>query len=159
MEHRFCCPARSIPTSLPATLTVGGHQPLNNFGDLLREEISRAGYTEMLTHGLCSRDENFKVLCLDRDVSYGGTRSLPPIDSYLPSIRPSVLVHDSTVQMLPAIGNTVKYFRGGHAAITASTDHISGFGTAHTASTRSFLGSCTKDNAWRCPCTRAVLYR
>eukprot|EP00904_Undaria_pinnatifida_P007512 jgi/Undpi1/3891/HiC_scaffold_16.g07259.m1 len=51
-----------IPTSLPATLTVGGHQPLNNFGDLLREEISRAGYTEMLTHGLCSRDENFKML-------------------------------------------------------------------------------------------------
>jgi len=50
-----------IPTTLPATLTVGGHQPLNNFGDLLREEISRAGYTEMLTHGLCSRDENFKV--------------------------------------------------------------------------------------------------
>ncbi|CAN0194306.1 unnamed protein product [Ascophyllum nodosum] len=51
-----------IPTTLPATLTVGGHQPLNNFGDLLREEISRAGYTEMLTHGLCSRSENFKML-------------------------------------------------------------------------------------------------
>ncbi|CAM9254078.1 unnamed protein product [Ectocarpus sp. 13 AM-2016] len=51
-----------IPTTLPATLTVGGHQPLNNFGDLLREEISRAGYTEMLTHGLCSRAENFKML-------------------------------------------------------------------------------------------------
>lgn len=56
----WCC---SIPTTLPATLTVGGHQPLNNFGDLLREEISRAGYTEMLTHGLCSREENFKVPC------------------------------------------------------------------------------------------------
>lgn len=55
-----CLPCR-IPTTLPATLTVGGHQPLNNFGDLLREEISRAGYTEMLTHGLCSREENFKV--------------------------------------------------------------------------------------------------
>ncbi|CAN0188205.1 unnamed protein product, partial [Ectocarpus sp. 13 AM-2016] len=27
-----------------------------------REEISRAGYTEMLTHGLCSRAENFKML-------------------------------------------------------------------------------------------------
>ena len=67
----LCCPARSIPTTLPATLTVGGHQPLNNFGDLLREEISRAGYTEMLTHGLCSRDENFKVLRLDRDVLHG----------------------------------------------------------------------------------------
>lgn len=58
-----CCrpDPRRIPTTLPATLTVGGHQPLNNFGDLLREEISRAGYTEMLTHGLCSREENFKV--------------------------------------------------------------------------------------------------
>lgn len=55
------CAHCRIPTTLPATLTVGGHQPLNNFGDLLREEISRAGYTEMLTHGLCSRDENFKV--------------------------------------------------------------------------------------------------
>eukprot|EP00903_Cladosiphon_okamuranus_P013526 g12598.t1 len=51
-----------IPTTMPSTLSVGGHQPLNNFGDLLREEIARAGYTEMLTHGLCSRNENFKLL-------------------------------------------------------------------------------------------------
>lgn len=60
-----CCPCglfARIPTTLPSTLTVGGHLRLNNFCDLLREEISRAGYTEMLTHGLCSRDENFKVI-------------------------------------------------------------------------------------------------
>lgn len=51
-----------IPTTLPSTLTVGAHLPLNNFSDLLREEIARAGFTEMLTHGLCSRNENFKML-------------------------------------------------------------------------------------------------
>lgn len=58
-------PVCRIPTTLPNTLTVGGHQQLNNFSDLLREEIARAGYTEMLTHGLCSREENFKVMLVN----------------------------------------------------------------------------------------------
>jgi phenylalanyl-tRNA synthetase beta chain len=36
--------------------------PLNTLGDLLREEIGRAGYTEVLTHGLCSIHDNFTAL-------------------------------------------------------------------------------------------------
>ncbi|ETV95539.1 phenylalanine-tRNA ligase, beta subunit [Aphanomyces invadans] len=52
----------NIPVTFPPTLTVGGGQPLNKLGDHLRDEISRAGYIELLTHGLCSHDENFKFL-------------------------------------------------------------------------------------------------
>ncbi|CAK5008834.1 unnamed protein product [Aphanomyces euteiches] len=52
----------NIPITYPPTLTVGGAQPLNKLGDQLRDEISRAGYIELLTHGLCSHDENFKFL-------------------------------------------------------------------------------------------------
>lgn len=47
---------------MPKTSTVGGEQPLNRLGDLLREEISRAGYVEVLTHGLSSKYENFTAL-------------------------------------------------------------------------------------------------
>ncbi|DBA04062.1 TPA: hypothetical protein N0F65_009409 [Lagenidium giganteum] len=52
----------NIPRSIPPTMTIGQPQPLNKLGDSLREEISRAGYIELLTHGLCSHDENFKFL-------------------------------------------------------------------------------------------------
>ena len=44
----------NIVKKVPQTNTVGGEFPLNQLGDLLREEIGRAGYTEVLTHGLCS---------------------------------------------------------------------------------------------------------
>jgi phenylalanyl-tRNA synthetase beta chain len=44
------------------TCTVGGEQPLNTLGDLLRDEIGRAGYVEVLTHGLCSLRDNFTAL-------------------------------------------------------------------------------------------------
>lgn len=48
---------RQAPTN-----TTGKPQPINHFGDLLRLEIARAGYTEVLTHGLCSVHENFTSL-------------------------------------------------------------------------------------------------
>ncbi|KAJ1457851.1 hypothetical protein M885DRAFT_514345 [Pelagophyceae sp. CCMP2097] len=51
-----------VPETLPKTATVGAPQPINNFADLLREEVARAGYIEMLTHGLCRNDENFALL-------------------------------------------------------------------------------------------------
>jgi phenylalanyl-tRNA synthetase beta chain len=51
-----------IPVTFPSTLTVGRQQPLNKLGDHLRDEISRAGYIELLTHGLCSHNENFSFL-------------------------------------------------------------------------------------------------
>jgi phenylalanyl-tRNA synthetase beta chain len=52
----------NIVKKVPDTNTVGGEQPLNQLGDLLREEIGRAGYTEVLTHGLCSIHDNFTAL-------------------------------------------------------------------------------------------------
>lgn len=57
----------NIPRTIPATQTIGQAQPLNKLGDLLRDEISRAGYIELLTHGLCSHDENFKFLNREDD--------------------------------------------------------------------------------------------
>ena len=55
----------NVPEALPKTPTVGGAQPLNAFCDLLRDEVSRAGYTEILTHGLCKTDENYQLLRRD----------------------------------------------------------------------------------------------
>lgn len=52
----------NIPLTIPSTQTIGQAQPLNKLGDHLRDEISRAGFIELLTHGLCSHDENFKFL-------------------------------------------------------------------------------------------------
>ena len=52
----------NIRKRVPQTSTVGGEFPLNLLGDLLREEIGRAGYTEVLTHGLCSIHDNFTAL-------------------------------------------------------------------------------------------------
>jgi phenylalanyl-tRNA synthetase beta chain len=51
-----------IQKKVPTTCTVGAELPLNQFGDLLRDEIARAGYIEVLTHGLCSIHENFTAL-------------------------------------------------------------------------------------------------
>uniref|UniRef100_A0A7S3P646 phenylalanine--tRNA ligase n=1 Tax=Amphora coffeiformis TaxID=265554 RepID=A0A7S3P646_9STRA len=52
----------NIRKRVPTTSTVGGEFPLNMLGDLLREEIGRAGYIEVLTHGLCSIHDNFTAL-------------------------------------------------------------------------------------------------
>ncbi|KAL9191511.1 hypothetical protein ACHAXT_001217 [Thalassiosira profunda] len=52
----------NIKKTVPQTCTVGREQPLNQLGDLLREEIGRAGYVEVLTHGLCSTKDNFTAL-------------------------------------------------------------------------------------------------
>lgn len=52
----------NIVKKVPTTCTVGGEFPLNLLGDLLRDEIGRAGYTEVLTHGLCSTHDNFTAL-------------------------------------------------------------------------------------------------
>jgi phenylalanyl-tRNA synthetase beta chain len=52
----------NIAKRVPNTSTVGSEQPLNALGDLLREEIASAGYTEVLSHGLCSIRDNFTAL-------------------------------------------------------------------------------------------------
>lgn len=52
----------NIPLVIPSTQCFGAPLPINQFCDLLRAEIARAGYMEMLTHGLCSTVENFTYL-------------------------------------------------------------------------------------------------
>jgi phenylalanyl-tRNA synthetase beta chain len=52
----------NVARTVPQTCTVGREQPLNQLGDLLRDEMSRAGYVEVLTHGLSSRRDNFGAL-------------------------------------------------------------------------------------------------
>jgi phenylalanyl-tRNA synthetase beta chain len=52
----------NIPQSVPNTVCVGASLPINRVTDLLRLEIANAGYMEMLTHGLCSKAENFTKL-------------------------------------------------------------------------------------------------
>ena len=52
----------NIVLDIPKTLTVGKPLPINTFTDLLRAEVARAGYIELLTHGLCSKAENFSSL-------------------------------------------------------------------------------------------------
>ena len=52
----------NIVKRIPQTCTVGGEQPLNQLSDLLREEIARAGYIEVLTHGLCSYHDNYTAI-------------------------------------------------------------------------------------------------
>lgn len=52
----------NIALEVPKTVTFGAALPINQFTDLLRAEIARAGYIEMLTHGLCSTAENFTHL-------------------------------------------------------------------------------------------------
>ncbi|KAJ8612107.1 hypothetical protein CTAYLR_002456 [Chrysophaeum taylorii] len=54
----------NVPEALPTTLHVGTPTPQNLFCDLLRDEISRAGYVEILTHGLCRPEENYTKLRL-----------------------------------------------------------------------------------------------
>jgi len=52
----------NIPLNIPKTICIGAPLPANSFTDLIRAEVSRAGYLEILTHGLCSRAENFTHL-------------------------------------------------------------------------------------------------
>ena len=52
----------NIKPSFPKSATVGKEQPLNHFTDLLRMEISMAGFTEMLTWALQSHADNFDNL-------------------------------------------------------------------------------------------------
>jgi len=52
----------NLPKVLPPTQTVGKPQPLSKLVDLLRDEVAHAGYTEVLTWCLCSKEDNFKNL-------------------------------------------------------------------------------------------------
>jgi phenylalanyl-tRNA synthetase beta chain len=57
----------NLTKRLPAVVTVGRQQPINHLTDLVRTEVCMAGYTEVLTLGLCSRAENFANLRREDD--------------------------------------------------------------------------------------------
>lgn len=44
----------NIKDVLPPSQTFGTQQPLNKFSDLIRQELSNAGYKEVLNFALCS---------------------------------------------------------------------------------------------------------
>jgi phenylalanyl-tRNA synthetase beta chain len=52
----------NIPKRIPKTQTQARQLPVNAFSDLLRFELSAAGFDEILTLALCSIDENFTYL-------------------------------------------------------------------------------------------------
>lgn len=52
----------NIKQAVAGTNTVGKPLAINQFTDLMRQEVGRAGYIEMLTHGLCGLAENFTHL-------------------------------------------------------------------------------------------------
>lgn len=70
----------NIVKKVPKTSTVGGEFPLNQMTDLLRDEIGRAGYIEVLTHGLCSIHDNFTAL--QRPVTAAVSLSNPANEEY-----------------------------------------------------------------------------
>lgn len=47
----------NIKKTIPKTATIGVQFPLNKLSDQLREQIAQAGFTEVLTFSLCSRDD------------------------------------------------------------------------------------------------------
>lgn len=55
----------NIQKSIPATSTIANQFPINKLTDLLRQEIAAAGFTEVLTFALCSRDDVSKKLRKD----------------------------------------------------------------------------------------------
>lgn len=52
----------NIPKTVPAIACDGKSQPLNKLTDLLRNELAQAGYTEILTFSLLSRDEHYALM-------------------------------------------------------------------------------------------------
>lgn len=47
----------NIEKKIPMTCTIANQFPVNKLSDLLRQEIAAAGFTEVLTFALCSRDD------------------------------------------------------------------------------------------------------
>ncbi|XP_072042150.1 phenylalanine--tRNA ligase beta subunit-like [Amphiura filiformis] len=55
----------NIMERIPQTNTIANQYPINKLTDLLRQEIAAAGFTEVLTFALCSREDIADKLCHD----------------------------------------------------------------------------------------------
>lgn len=90
----------------PATLSIATQQPLEKMKHLLRTEMALAGYTEMLTFSLCSRDEAFGFCRRPDDGKMGVTIANPQTKEFQvcrPSLLPGTLktLNHSRSQPLP----------------------------------------------------------
>jgi phenylalanyl-tRNA synthetase beta chain len=84
----------NVPRIVPATNTVGKQQPINKICDLLRQEVAQAGFTEILTFGLCSHAEAFAKLNRADDGNTAVTLSNPKTLEFeiaRPSLLPGTL--------------------------------------------------------------------
>eukprot|EP00475_Leptophrys_vorax_P041104 TRINITY_DN7727_c0_g1_i1.p1 TRINITY_DN7727_c0_g1~~TRINITY_DN7727_c0_g1_i1.p1 ORF type:complete len:348 (-),score=25.23 TRINITY_DN7727_c0_g1_i1:105-1040(-) len=59
----------NIVRTEPKCVCAGRQQPLNQLSDLVRAEVAQAGFTEVLTWCLISRQENFEMVNLKDDGS------------------------------------------------------------------------------------------
>jgi len=82
----------NIPETLPRTTTTGRPTRLNGFSDLLRDEVARAGYVEVLTHGLCRADEQFDKLRRSASEKAGAVVLSNPASEEFEIVRTSLLV-------------------------------------------------------------------
>ena len=57
----------NLKKTVPSTICLGAQQELNKFTDLLRQEIARCNYSEVLTEVLVSMEENYDKLQKPRD--------------------------------------------------------------------------------------------
>ena len=94
----------------------GAPLPINHFTDLIRAEVARAGYMEMLTHGLCSTAENFTHLL--RPVGPAVALSNPANVEYevvrttlLPVNRMCMYVYVSVLRISTSFDQPMLYFR------------------------------------------------
>jgi len=94
----------NVPRVVPATNTVGKQQPINKICDLLRQEVAQAGFTEILTFGLCSHAEAFEKLNRPDDGQTAVTLSNPKTLEFeicRPTLLPGTLKTLSNGQKMP----------------------------------------------------------
>jgi len=67
----------NIPRTIPVSHYPGRELPINQLSDMMRMELGRQGYTELMSLGLCSHDENFAYLNKDDDGNTAVTLANP----------------------------------------------------------------------------------
>mmetsp|Transcript_67653 Transcript_67653/g.180858 ORF Transcript_67653/g.180858 Transcript_67653/m.180858 type:complete len:590 (+) Transcript_67653:23-1792(+) len=94
----------NVPRTVPATVTVGKQQPINKLSDLLRGEVAQAGFSEVLTFGLCSHAEAFEKLNRKDDGQTAVVLANPKTTDFeicRPSLLPGLLKTLSNGQRMP----------------------------------------------------------
>ena len=92
----------NIPKRTPIASCVGSEQPINALTDKLRDEIARAGYMEVLTHGLVSYHDNYTAL----------RRPIDNITSASLSNPANIEYQIVRTTLLPGLLKTLQYNKG-----------------------------------------------